>query len=234
MDLLTVADLSAGYLGQDVVHRVSLTAGEGEVVAVIGSNGAGKTTLLRAVCGLLRPSRGDVRYDGTAITGRRAHQIARLGLAYVPAERDLFPQMTVTDHLDLGAYPRRPDPARRALVFGLFPRLAERRRQRAATMSGGEQQMLAVARALMAKPRLLLLDEPTTGLAPKLAADAYRALGDLRQHGLAIIVAEQQVPLALSISDRGYVLENGRIELSGTASELQGNEDVRRAYMGMT
>ena len=234
MDLLTVTDLSAGYLGQDVVHGASLTIGEREVVAVIGSNGAGKTTLLRAVSGLLRPSRGEVRYDGAAITGRRAYQIARLGLAYVPAERDLFPQMTVTDHLDLGAYPRRPDPERRALVFGLFPRLAERQRQRAATMSGGEQQMLAVARALMAKPRLLLLDEPTTGLAPKLAAEAYRALGDLRRHGLAIIVAEQQVPLALGISDRGYVLENGRIELSGTAAELAGNRAVQRAYLGVT
>ena len=153
----------------------------------------------------------------------------------MPAERDLFPQMTVIDHLDLGAYPRRPDPARRALVFELFPRLAERRRQRAATMSGGEQQMLAVGRALMAKPRLLLLDEPTTGLAPKLAAEAYGALGDLAPAtAWPILVAEQQVPLALGIADRGYVLENGRIELTGTAAELRGNADVRRAYLGVT
>ena len=234
MALLTVSDLSAGYAGQNVVHGASLSVEEGEVVAVIGSNGAGKTTLLRAVCGLLRPSRGEVDFDGAAISGKRAHQIARLGLAYVPAERDLFPQMTVIDHLDLGAYPRRPDPARRALVFELFPRLAERRRQRAATMSGGEQQMLAVGRALMAKPRLLLLDEPTTGLAPKLAREAYRALGDLGRQRLAVVVAEQQVPLALGIADRGYVLENGRIELTGSAAELRGNADVRRAYLGVT
>ena len=231
--MLDVSDLSAGYLGEDVVHGASVTVADGEVVAVIGSNGAGKTTLFRAICGLLAPSRGGVRFDGAPITGRRAHRIARLGLAYVPAERDLFPQMTVSDHLDLGAYPSRPDPVRRALVFGLFPRLAERQRQRAATMSGGEQQMLAVGRALMRKPRLLLLDEPTTGLAPKLAAEAYTALGDLREHGLTIVVAEQQVPLALGIADRGYVLENGRIELTGTATELQHNPDVQRAYLGI-
>ena len=231
--MLEVADLSAGYLGENVVHGASLTAAEGEVVSVIGSNGAGKTTLFRAICGLIEPSRGDVRYDGARITGRPAHRIARLGLAYVPAERDLFPQMTVNDHLALGAYPARPDPARRALVFELFPRLAERQRQPAATMSGGEQQMLAVARALMRKPRLLLLDEPTTGLAPILASLAYDALADLRQHGLTIVVAEQQVPLALSIADRGYVLENGHIGLSGTAAELEGNRDVQRAYLGI-
>jgi ABC-type branched-subunit amino acid transport system ATPase component len=230
---LEVADLSAGYLGEDVVHDASLTAAEGEVVTVIGSNGAGKTTLFRAICGLLETSRGKVGFDGATITGRRAHRIARLGLAYVPAERDLFPQMTVNDHLALGAYPGRPDPARRALVFELFPRLAERQRQPAATMSGGEQQMLAVARALMRKPRLLLLDEPTTGLAPILASNAYDALSDLRQHGLTIVVAEQQVPLALSIADRGYVLENGRIALAGTAVELEGNPDVQRAYLGI-
>jgi branched-chain amino acid transport system ATP-binding protein len=231
--VLEVTDLSAGYLGEDVVHGASFTVAEREVVAVIGSNGAGKTTLFRAICGLLARSRGEVRFDGVTITGRRAHRIARLGLAYVPAERDLFPQMTVNDHLDLGAYPARPDPDRRALVFELFPRLAERRRQRAATMSGGEQQMLAVGRALMRKPRLLLLDEPTTGLAPILAALAYDALADLRGHGLTIVVAEQQVPLALSIADRGYVLENGRIGLSGTAAELEGNPDVQRAYLGI-
>ena len=232
--MLEVADLSAGYLGEDVVHGASFTVAAQEVVAVIGSNGAGKTTLFRAVCGLLAASRGDVRFDGVPITRRRAHRIARLGLAYVPAERDLFPQMTVEDHLDLGAYPRRPDPARRALVFDLFPRLGERRRQRAATMSGGEQQMLAVARALMANPRLLVLDEPTTGLAPKLAAEAYHALGRLREHGLTVVVAEQQVPLALDLADRGYVLENGRIGLAGTAAELTGNPDVQRAYLGLT
>jgi branched-chain amino acid transport system ATP-binding protein len=231
--VLEVADLSAGYLGENVVHGATLTVAEGEVVAVIGSNGAGKTTLFRAVCGLLGLSRGSVHFDGHAITGRRAHRIARLGLAYVPAERDLFPQMTVNEHLDLGAYPGRPDATRRELVFALFPRLAERQRQRAATMSGGEQQMLAVGRALMRKPRLLVLDEPTTGLAPKLAADAYAALGDLRSHGLTVVVAEQQVPLALSIADRGYVLENGRIDLTGTAAELRDNPDVQRAYLGI-
>jgi branched-chain amino acid transport system ATP-binding protein len=231
--VLEVADLSAGYLGEDVVHGVALTVAEGEVVAVIGSNGAGKTTLFRAICGLLGLSHGVVRFDGHAITGRRAHRIARLGLAYVPAERDLFPQMTVNEHLDLGAYPGRPDSTRRDLVLALFPRLAERQRQRAATMSGGEQQMLAVGRALMRKPRLLVLDEPTTGLAPKLAADAYAALGDLRGHGLTVVVAEQQVPLALSIADRGYVLENGRIDLAGTSAELRHNPDVQRAYLGI-
>jgi branched-chain amino acid transport system ATP-binding protein len=231
--VLEVDDLSAGYLGENVVHGATLAVAEGEVVAVIGSNGAGKTTLFRAVCGLLGVSRGTVRFDGHAITGRRAHRIARLGLAYVPAERDLFPQMTVNEHLDLGAYPGRPDSTRRDLVFALFPRLAERQRQRAATMSGGEQQMLAVGRALMRKPRLLVLDEPTTGLAPKLAADAYAALGDLRGHGLTVVVAEQQVPLALSIADRGYVIENGRIDLTGTSADLRDNPDVQRAYLGI-
>jgi branched-chain amino acid transport system ATP-binding protein len=231
--MLEVADLSAGYLGEDVVHGATLSVAEGEVVAVIGSNGAGKTTLFRAICGLLGLSRGAVQFDGHAITGRRAHRVARLGLAYVPAERDLFPQMTVNEHHDLGAYPGRPDSTRRELVFALFPRLAERQRQRAATMSGGEQQMLAVGRALMRKPRLLVLDEPTTGLAPKLAADAYAALGDLRSHGLTVVVAEQQVPLALSIADRGYVLENGHIDLTGTAAELRDNPDVQRAYLGI-
>jgi branched-chain amino acid transport system ATP-binding protein len=231
--MLTVTELSAGYLGEDVVHRVSFSVDEGEAVAVIGSNGAGKTTLFKALCGLLRASRGAVTLDGESISGRRAHDIARLGLGYVPAERHLFPDMTVSENLDLGAYPKRPSPERRSLVLGLFPRLGERRRQRAGTLSGGEQQMLAVGRALMANPRVLLLDEPTTGLAPKLAADAYAALGALREHGLTIVVAEQQVPLALALADRGYVLESGRIELTGTAAELERNPDVQRAYLGV-
>jgi branched-chain amino acid transport system ATP-binding protein len=231
--MLDVADLSAGYLGEDVVHRASLTVAEREVVAVIGSNGAGKTTLFRAICGLLRASGGTVAFDGAPIARRRAHDIARRGLAYVPADRHLFPRMSVGENLDLGAFPKRPRRDRRELVFGLFPRLAERQRQAAGTLSGGEQQMLTVGRALMADPRLLLLDEPTTGLAPKLAAEAYAALGELRRHGLTILVAEQQVPLALQLADRGYVLEDGRVQLAGTAADLERDPDVRRAYLGV-
>jgi branched-chain amino acid transport system ATP-binding protein len=232
--MLEVAELSAGYLGEDVVHQVTFAVDEGEAVAVIGSNGAGKTTLFRAVCGLLRPSHGSVRLDGRPITRRRAHDIARRGLAYVPAERHLFPEMTVSENLDLGAFPRRPRAERQALVLELFPRLAERRRQRAGTLSGGEQQMVAVGRALMSEPRLLLLDEPTTGLAPTIAAAAYAALTALRAQGLTIVVAEQQVPLALGFADRGYVLESGRIQLGGGADELEDNPDVQRAYLGIT
>jgi branched-chain amino acid transport system ATP-binding protein len=231
--MLEVRRLSAGYVGEDVVHEVSFSVADGEVIAIIGSNGAGKTTLFRAMCGLRRPSRGTVSFDGQVLTGRRAHHIARRGLGYVPAERHLFPQMTVIENLDLGAYPKRPGADRRGFVLDLFPRLAERRRQRAGTMSGGEQQMLAVGRALMSDPRALLLDEPTTGLAPRLAAEAYAALAALRDRGLTIVVAEQQVPLALELADRGYVLENGRIQLTGSAAELAGNPDVQRAYLGV-
>jgi branched-chain amino acid transport system ATP-binding protein len=232
--MLEISGVSAGYLGNDVVRDVTFHVGEGEAVAIIGSNGAGKTTLFRAVCGLLPASRGAVRLAGTAVSGLGAHRIARLGLAYVPAERRLFPQMTVAENLVLGAYPRRPDGDRLKLVLGLFPRLRERERQTAGTLSGGEQQMLAVGRALMSRPRVLMLDEPTTGLAPRLAAEAYAALGSLRAHGLTIIVAEQQVPLALELADRGYVLENGQIQLAGSSRELAHNPDVRKAYLGVT
>ena len=231
--MLDVAELSAGYAGQDVVHDVSLAVAEREVVAVIGSNGAGKTTLFRAACGLLRPSHGRVTFDGRSIGGRRAHEIARRGLSYVPADRHLFPNMSVRENLDLGAYPGRPRRDRRDLVLDLFPRLAERHRQAAGTLSGGEQQMLTVGRALMGDPRLLLLDEPTTGLAPKLAADAYTALAALREGGLTILLAEQQVPLALQLADRGYVLEDGQIRFAGTSAELERNPEVRRAYLGV-
>jgi len=233
MAMLEVTELSAGYLGEDVVHNVSFAVAEGEAVAVIGSNGAGKTTVFRAVCGLQRPSRGSVQLYGRPITRRRAHDIARRGLAYVPAERHLFPDMTVAENLDLGAFPRRPGAERQALVLELFPRLAERRRQRAGTLSCGEQQMLAVGRALMSEPRLLLLDEPTTGLAPTVAAAAYTALTALREQGLTIVVAEQQVPLAFGFADRGYVLESGRIQLEGSVAELEDNPDVQRAYLGV-
>jgi branched-chain amino acid transport system ATP-binding protein len=232
--MLEVSGLAAGYQGGDVIRDVDFHVDSGEAVMIIGSNGAGKTTLFRSVLGLLTPSSGAVRFEGSDILGLPAQRIARLGVGFVPAERRLFPRMTVQENLSLGAYPDRPDTETLNLVMDLFPRLAERRRQHAGTMSGGEQQMLAMGRALMAKPRLLVLDEPTTGLAPKLAAEAYEALGVLRGRGLTVLVAEQQVPLAMAFSDRGYVLENGVIELEGTSEALSRNPEVRRSYLGVT
>ncbi len=231
--LLQVAGLSAGYSGEDVVHDVSLHVDEGEAVTVIGSNGAGKSTLFRAIMSLVTPSSGTVTFDGNDVTTTATHRITRMGLAYVPAERHLFGDMSVAENLLLGSYPRRPDPERLAMVYDVFPRLAERRNQHARTMSGGEQQMLAVGRALMSKPKLLMLDEPTTGLSPLLATEAYRALAELKAGGLTIVVAEQQVPLALELAQRGYVLENGRFTLEGTTDELADDPEVQRAYLGV-
>jgi branched-chain amino acid transport system ATP-binding protein len=232
--MLEVTEFSAGYQGNDVVHDVSFRVDEGEAVMIIGSNGAGKTTLFRAICGLSAPSSGRVQFNGVDITGMPAQRVVRSGLGFVPAERHLFPRMTVQEHLALGAYPGRPNPETMSIVLDLFPRLAERRRQHAGTMSGGEQQMLAVGRALMSRPRLLVLDEPTTGLAPKLAHEAYEALQVLRQQGLTLLVAEQQVPLAMAYTDRGYVLENGLVSLEGTSEELAADPRVRTAYLGVT
>lgn len=232
--MLEVTEFSAGYQGNNVVHDVSFHVDEGEAVMIIGSNGAGKTTLFRAICGLSGTSAGGVRFNGVDITGMPAQRIVRNGLGFVPAERHLFPRMTVQEHLALGAYPGRPNPETMSIVLDLFPRLAERRRQHAGTMSGGEQQMLAVGRALMSRPRLLVLDEPTTGLAPKLAHEAYEALRVLRQQGLTLLVAEQQVPLAMAYTDRGYVLENGLVSLEGTSEELAADPRVRTAYLGVT
>ena len=231
--MLEASGLEAGYLGENVVEGVDLRVAAGEAVAVIGSNGAGKTTLFRAICGMLPVSAGRVRFDGRDITGRPTHRVARAGLAYVPAERHLFPGMSVRENLLLGAYPGRPDPSAFELVFDLFPRLRERPKQPAGSLSGGEQQMLAVGRALMSRPRLLMLDEPTTGLAPKLARSAYQALQTLKETGVTLLVAEQQVPLALSLADRGYVLENGRVRLEGASEDLERNPEVRRAYLGV-
>jgi branched-chain amino acid transport system ATP-binding protein len=232
--MLEVNGLAAGYQGNDVVHDIAFHVDTGEAVMIIGSNGAGKTTLFRTVIGLLGPSSGEVRFEGMDITGMPAQRVVRLGIGFVPAERHLFPRMTVEENLSLGAYPRRPDPETLAMVMELFPRLAERVKQTAGTMSGGEQQMLAVGRALMSKPRLLVLDEPSTGLAPLLARATYEALGVLREQGLTVLIAEQQVPLAMTFSDRGYVLENGRIRTEGTSTELAADPDVRQAYMGVT
>jgi branched-chain amino acid transport system ATP-binding protein len=231
--LLEVRGLAAGYFGEQVVHGIDLDVSAGEAVAVIGSNGAGKTTLFRTIAGLLAPMQGRVMLGGEDMTRRPAHRVARAGVAYVPAERHLFPGMTVKTNLVLGAYPHRPNHETLELVLELFPPLKARIHRRAETLSGGEQQMLAVGRALMSKPRLLMLDEPTTGLAPKLAKAAFAALDGLKQKGMTLLVAEQQVPLALSVADRGYVLENGRIRLEGTPEELQENPEVQRAYLGV-
>jgi branched-chain amino acid transport system ATP-binding protein len=231
--VLEVAGLAAGYLGERVIDGIDVEVRGGEAVAIVGSNGAGKTTLFRAIAGLLPPMAGRVVLDGKELTRRRAHRIARAGIAYVPAERHLFPAMTLKSNLVLGAYPKRPDHETLTLVYDLFPRLHERQRQQAGTLSGGEQQMLAVGRALMARPRLLMLDEPTTGLAPMVAETAFEAFGELKRQGMTLLIAEQQVPLALSVADRGYVLEIGRIRLEGTAGELQENPEVRRAYLGV-
>lgn len=232
--MLEVNGLAAGYQGNDVVHDIAFHVDPGEAVMIIGSNGAGKTTLFRSMIGFLSPSAGKVRFEGTDVTGMPAQHVVRLGIGFVPAERHLFPRMTVEENLSLGAYPNRPDPETMAMVMDLFPRLTERKRQTAGTMSGGEQQMLAVGRALMSKPRLLVLDEPSTGLAPLLARMTYEALGVLRDRGLTVLVAEQQVPLAMAFSDRGYVLENGRIRTQGSSAELAADPDVRRAYLGVT
>ena len=231
--MLEVKGLAAGYRGEPVIDGIDVEVVTGEAVAIVGSNGAGKTTLFRAIAGLLPPMAGRVVFDGKDITRRRAHRVARGGIAYVPAERHLFPAMTLKTNLVLGAYPKRPDRETLELVYELFPRLRERKRQQAGTLSGGEQQMLAVGRALMAKPRLLLLDEPTTGLAPIIAEAAFEALEGLKGKGMTLLIAEQQVPLALSVADRGYVLENGRIQLEGASEELEQNPEVRRAYLGV-
>jgi branched-chain amino acid transport system ATP-binding protein len=232
--MLEVKGFSAGYQGNDVVHEVTFHVNAGEAVMIIGSNGAGKSTLFRAMCGLLPRSKGRIVLAGEDIGGMPAERIAQLGMRFVAAERHLFGRMTVQENLRLGAYPDRADPETLALVLELFPRLGERLSQQAGTMSGGEQQMLAVGRALMGRPRLLVLDEPSTGLAPLLAQAAYEALGVLRERGLTVLVAEQLMPLAMAFCERGYVLESGRVKLEGSREELAANPGVRQAYLGVT
>ena len=232
--LIRVEGLEVSYAEMPVLRDVSIEAQRSEAVGVIGPNGSGKTTLFKAIVGMVRPKRGKIYYDGTRLDGLGTPDIVRLGIVYVPAERELFPQMTVLENLDLGAYINQK--ARGELlefVFSFFPRLKERARQLAGTLSGGEQQMLAIARGLMAKPNVLLLDEPSTGLAPLLVAEMYRQLSRLKKEGLTILLAEQQVPLALSFTERAYVLENGRVKLSGTSKDLLGEPEIKRAYLGV-
>jgi branched-chain amino acid transport system ATP-binding protein len=231
--MIRVEGIDVSYGETVVLREVSIEVEKGEVVAVIGSNGSGKTTLLKAIAGMLKPYRGNILYNGMRLNGLPTYKITRLGVAYVPAERELFPQMTVLGNLELGAYTNRAKEELLSLVFTLFPRLEERQKQLAGTLSGGEQQMLAIARGLMSRPKVLLLDEPSTGLAPMLVAEMYRQLRRLKEEGLTILLTEQQVPTALSLADRAYVLENGEIKLSGRAQDLLEEPEVKRAYLGV-
>jgi branched-chain amino acid transport system ATP-binding protein len=234
VSLLELHGVSGGYGPAEVLHDIDLVVEEGSVVVVLGANGAGKTTTLRAISGMIR-TRGHIVFDGIELGARRTEVIARLGIAHVPQGRGTFTDLSVEDNLRLGAISRRDDgiDADLGRWYEVFPRLAERRNQAAGSMSGGEQQMLALARAMMARPRLLLLDEPSLGLAPLVTRELFVRLGELnRSEGLTLLVVEQNANLALDIGDRGYVLETGRIALSRSAAELRDDDAVRQAYLG--
>ena len=233
--LLKVNEIEAYYGRACALRSISLEVAEGSVVALLGSNGAGKTTTLRVISGLLRPTRGSVEFDGKRIERSRADQLVRAGMAQVPEGRQLFPELTVRENLRLGAYTRRDaksveqDMQR---VFDYFPRLRERLEQQAGTLSGGEQQMLAIGRGLMSKPRLLLLDEPSLGLAPLLVKEIFRIITEIRAAGTTVVLVEQNVHMALNVADYAYLLEAGRVVLSDQSAALRQREEVKRAYLG--
>jgi branched-chain amino acid transport system ATP-binding protein len=232
---LEISGLYAGYGSGDVLHGIDATVMKGELVCIIGSNTAGKSTLLRTISGLLA-ARGSIRFMGEELTDKPAHAIPRLGIAHVPEGRHVFPDMTVKENVMLGGYAVRQSAglaARYAEVLEMFPRLAERSQQRAGSLSGGEQQMVAIARALMLRPKLLLLDEPSHGLAPKMVDELHGTLGSINRSGASALLVEQNTALALSVSSRGYVLQSGRIVLSGTSAHLADNDEVRKAYLGI-
>ena len=234
MALLEVSGVRARYGAIEALKGVSLTVGEGEVVTLIGSNGAGKSTTLRSICGLTPPAAGTITFDGEDITGQPADRIVTRGIALSPEGRRCFSRMTVRENLELGAYRRRGSgiAADMERVLALFPRLAERAGQRAGTMSGGEQQMLAIGRALMASPRLLLLDEPSLGIAPILVQRIYETIAEINRSGVAILLVEQNAHRALDAAVRGYVLETGRVVLDDATAALRDDPRVREAYLG--
>jgi branched-chain amino acid transport system ATP-binding protein len=232
--LLKVEDLNVYYGGIHAVKGIDLEVRPGELVTLIGANGAGKSTTLEAIAGLLKPRAGRVLFDGRDVSGWPAYRLVGLGLALCPEGRRIFPNLTVDENLDLGAYTRKDGDVALDLrrMKDLFPVLAQRARQRAGTLSGGEQQMLAIARAMMSRPKLLMLDEPSLGLAPKLVEQVFRALQDLKQQGVTILLVEQDAYLALDAADRAYVLETGRVVKSGPTSQLSRDTAIRRAYLG--
>ena len=233
--LLALERVAVSYGGIQAVKGIDAVVGEGELVCLIGANGAGKTTTLKGICGLLPLRAGHIRYAGEDITGRRPFTLVRRGLALVPEGRGMFGALTIEENLAMGAYARTDREAIRSdveRVFGLFPRLKERRRQTAGTLSGGEQQMLAIGRAMMSRPRLLLLDEPSMGLAPLMVQKVFETILAVSKEGVTILLVEQNARLALEVSDRGYVMESGAITLSGKAGDLLHDPKVRAAYLG--
>ena len=233
--LLEVRDLQVAYGGIRAVKGINLHIAPGELVALIGSNGAGKTTTLKTLAGLLQPTTGLIQYDGKSLKNTAAHQRAAMGIALVPEGRGVFARMTVAENLLMGAYSRSDKneiPTDLARMYELFPRLGERKNQLAGTLSGGEQQMVAMARALMSHPRLLMLDEPSMGLAPLMVQKIFTTIRDIAALGMSILLVEQNARLALQVAQRGYVMESGAITLSGVASELLGSDAVQRAYLG--
>jgi branched-chain amino acid transport system ATP-binding protein len=234
MTMLSVQNLRAGYGKIEVLHDVSIAVAQGQIVTLIGANGAGKTTLLKTVSGLIRPTGGSITFEDASLARRPAHKIVQLGMSHVPEGRAILKRMTVLDNLRMGAYVRRDKEIDSDIdaVFARFPALAERRMQLAATLSGGEQQMLAIGRALVARPRLLLLDEPSLGLAPKFVTRIVQTLIDLKREGKTILLVEQNARKALQIADHGYVMERGRIVLSGTGETLLNDPQVQHTYLG--
>ena len=232
--LLELTDVHAHYGAIEALHGVSLTVEEGEVVTMIGSNGAGKSTTLRTISGLTPPSSGSIKFRGREISGEPAQRIVGMGISQSPEGRHCFARMSVTENLELGAYLRRDADVAADLdrVFALFPRLAERSSQPAGTMSGGEQQMLAIGRAMMARPRLLLLDEPSMGIAPVLVDRIYETIAEINGRGTTILLVEQNANYALTAASRGYVIETGSVVLADTATALRESPDVQRAYLG--
>lgn len=233
--MLTIEDINVYYGNIQALRGISLHINEGEIVTLIGANGAGKSTMLKTVSGLLKPKQGKILYEGQSIGGKPAQTIVKMGISQVPEGRRVFANMSVEENLQLGAYLRKDKAGIKQdmeKVYELFPRLLERLKQQSGTLSGGEQQMLAMGRALMAKPRLLLLDEPSMGLAPLLVKQIFSIIEEINKTGTTILLVEQNANLALSIADRAYVVETGRIVLSGPAEELTASEEIKNAYLG--
>ena len=234
--LLEVKNLNAGYGFLQILRDVSLTVDQGEYVALVGPNGAGKSTTLKTIAGLLRPMSGEIRFKGESISGLPGNKVARKGIAYVSEAMNLFVNMTAQENLFMGAYTLSDKKLRKDrldFVYGLFPRLVERKNQLAGTMSGGERKMLAIGRGLMSNPELLLVDEPSFGLAPQLTESVFESLNALKKRGVTIMLVEQNVTKTLAVTDRGYVLENGRIELEGRSKDLACNAHVRKVFLGV-